>query len=53
MGNYTRRTTILVPPDIDQIVKEYQESQKDVQPDLNWTQALYQLARKGATPPKN
>lgn len=49
MAKYTsRRTTISVPSDIDQLVKEYQKSQKDVQPNLNWTQALYQLARKGA-----
>jgi hypothetical protein len=43
----SRKTQITVPEDIDQIIKEYKESQLVTQGELSWTQALLQLVRKG------
>lgn len=44
----SRKTQITVPEDIDMIVNAYIESQKVVQPNISWTQALLQLVRKGS-----
>lgn len=44
----SRKTQITVPEDIDTIVHAYVESQKIIQPNISWTEALLQLARIGS-----